>query len=151
MRLYIPFDASWPVVLVFGLMGTLSVGLTNTGHQLCTEMLSWATSAHGPVEPGPPTRPQVLVITRNREDQTLVAETVNPRGYRVIVADTAARVREILQSDASRICVVVLDTNMLGAESISAMARSLAPLAKLIKLSGNHGATDVSKPLLDAI
>ena len=151
MQPYSLFDASWPVVLAFGLVGTLTLGLTNTGHDVCGEMLSWAASVHGRVEPALPVRPQVLVITSNRDDQTRVALTVIPRGYRVVVAETAASGSEILRSQASRICVVVLDTKMRGAESIAAMAQSLVPVAKLIKLRPNHAAADVSKPLSDAI
>jgi len=151
MQPYKPFDTSWPVVLAFGLMGTFTLGLTNTGHELRGEMLSWARSVHGPLEPALPVRPQVLVITSNRDDQTRVALTVSPRGYRVVVAETAASGSEILRSAASRIGVIVLDTRIRGAESIAAMAHSLVPVAKLIELRPNHATAEVSKALLDAI
>ncbi|HTX35812.1 MAG TPA: hypothetical protein VME43_12360 [Bryobacteraceae bacterium] len=139
------------MVLMFGLMGTLTLGLTNTGHELYDEVVSWATSSLRYTEPAAPARPQVLVITKNRDDQTLVALIVNPRGYQVVVAENAARGSEILRSEAGLIAAVVLDTNMLGADNIAAMARSLVPMVRLIRLDPDHTPLDVSKPLVDAI
>jgi CheY-like chemotaxis protein len=145
------FDASWPVALAFGLMGILTLSLTNTGHTLRGEVFSWANSARTPVVAPIPARPQVLVVTNNRDDQTQVAFAVNPRGYHVVVAETADSGSQILHSDATRIGVVVLDTQLPGAETIAALARSLVPDAKLINLAPNHAITDLSKLLSDAI
>ncbi len=139
------------MVLTFGLLSTFTLGLTNTGHELCSEILSLATAVRGPVQPAPLERPQVLAIMRDREDQCRVVLTVAPRGYRVVVAETAARARETLRSDASRIGVVVIDAKIPGAESLAALARSLVPVAKVIRLPPNHTPTDVSKLLVDAI
>lgn len=136
---------------MFGLMGTLTLGLTNTGHELYDEVVSWATSPFGYAEPAVPARPQVLVITKNRDDQMLVALIVNPRGYEVVVAETAARGSEILRAEGGLIAAVVLDMNMMGAENIAAIAQSLAPVARVIRLPPGHAPVDISKPLVDAI
>jgi len=151
MQPYVPFDGSWPVVLMFGIMGTFTFGLTNTGHEMCHEMLSWANEALGHGGTVRPVRPEVLVITGNREDQNRVALAVNPRGYRVVVAETAARGRESLNSDASRIAVIVVDMKIPGADHLAAMAHSLAPMAKVIRLRPSHTAVDVTKPLVDGV
>jgi len=139
------------VVLTLGLMGTFALGLTNTGHAVCEEMLGWTTAAHHPAAPVLPARPQVLVVTTNPEDQTRAALAVNPRGYRVVVAETQERASGILRADADRIGVVVIDSEIPGAETIAAMARALAPVAKVIRLPPDHAAVSLSKPLLDAI
>ena len=78
------------MLLAFGLVGTFTLGVTNSGNQMCRELLSWADATLQHVEPAPPVRPEVLVITRNRRDESRVALAANPRGYRVVVAETAA-------------------------------------------------------------
>ncbi len=131
-------------------MAILTLALTNTGHTLRGEVLSWA-APQKPVAAVVPPRPEVLVVTTDRNDQNRVAFAVNPRGYHVVVAETEASASIILRSDANRIGVVVLDTHMPGAETITALAHSLVPGASLINLLPNHATTDVSKLLLDAI
>ncbi len=142
-------DSFW---LVFGLLGAFVLGTTSTGRQLCAEILALLpslpeTAAVAKV----PTRPQVLVVTGKGGDEFTVAATVNPHGYRVRVARTAASGRSILQSDASRIAVVVVDMGLAGAQRVIGLTRSLAPRAKLIELDPTHRASDVSVPLLRAI
>jgi hypothetical protein len=149
MQPLLPFAGSWPVVLTFGLMGTFTLGLTNSGHQMCHELLSWADATVHHVEPARPVRPEVLVITRNRKDESRVALAANPRGYRVVVAGTAAQGMERLRSDANQLAVVVLDVTISGADRIATVVHTLAPKAKLIKLRPHHDAVDVSKPLID--
>ena len=139
------------MVLAFGLMGTFTLGLTNSGHAMYREMLTWADAQLRHVEPARPVRPEVLVITRNREDQRRVALAANPRGYRVVVAETATSGAERLSSDAKQLAMVVLDESMPGARRITALTRTLAPAAKLINLPHHHGAVDVSKPVVDAL
>lgn len=131
-------------------MGTLTVGLTNTGHALEGEILSWVVSGHGPVD-SLPARPQALVITGNRDVQNWVALTVNPRGYRIVFAETAGHAGDILRSEASRIGVVVLDTQTLGAERVVAMAQSLAPEAKLVRVGPHPAATEISQLLVGVL
>jgi len=132
-------------------MGILTLSLTNTGHTLRGEVFAWAAPDPAPVVAPVPARPQVLVITKNRDDQTRVAFAANPRGYHVVVAESAASGTAILRSEAKEIGVVVLDSQLPGAEGVEALARSLIPGAKLISLLPNHAATDVSKLLMDAI
>jgi hypothetical protein len=138
--------------LVSGLIGAFVLGTTSTGRQVWAEIL-----ASLPPMPGTaaaiivPARPQVLVVTGKGGDEFTVAATVNPHGYRVRVARTAAGGRSILQSDASRIGVVVVDMGLAGAQRVIGLTRSLAPQAKLIELDPNHRASDVSVPLLRAI
>jgi hypothetical protein len=148
---YTPSDPGWPVVLAIGLMGTFTVGLTSAGHSISTEILSWATSTHALTGPALPARPEVLVMTTNLEDQTRIDLAVNPRGYQVVVAKTAADATRILRADANWIGVVVVDANLPGTASIITLARTLAPKAKLIQLLPRHAASEVSKMLVDAI
>jgi len=146
------FDSGWPVALVFGLMAVFILGLTQTGQQLQAEMSSSLRSVlHGPVTPALPARPQVLVVTQNPDDEANIIMTVNPRGYQVVVAETTAIARAILRSNASRIGVVVIDTELAGAESVTTLAQSLLPGEKVIKLRRNHGPTDIAVLLLAAI
>ena len=146
------FDSGWPVALVFGLMAVFILGLTQTGQQLQAEMSSSLRSVlHGPVAPALPARPQVLVVTQNPDDEANIIMTVNPRGYQVVVAETTAIARAILRSNASRIGVVVIDTELAGAESVTTLAQSLLPGEKVIKLRRNHGPTDIAVLLLAAI
>jgi CheY-like chemotaxis protein len=138
-------------MLMFGLMGTLTLGLTNTGHELYAEIISWADPTVGHAEAAPPARSQVLLMSRNRADQFLVDRTVAPRGYEVVMAYTAASANEILRTGASQVAAVVLDTEIPGAESVVATAHAMAPVARVIRLPPIHAAIDVSKPLIDGI
>ena len=147
----LPYAGSWPVLLAFGLMGTFTLSLTNSGHQMCRELLSWADATLRHVEPPSPVRPEVLVITSGRKDESGVALAANPRGYRVVVAETAANGTERVRCDANQLAVVVLDVTIPGADNIAALAQTLAPAAKLIRLPPHHKAADVSKPVIDAI
>ena len=138
--------------MVFGLMAAFILGLTHTGELLKAEISSSVRSVlHGPVPPGSPARPQVLVVTQNPDDEARIVATVNPRGYQVVVVETAAIAKAILRSNASRIGVVVVDTELGGAESVATLARSIVSDNKVIKLRRNHGATDIAVLLLATI
>ena len=146
------FDSGWPVALVFGLMAVFILGLTHTGQQLQAEMSSSFRSVlHGSVTPAPPARSQVLVVTQNLADEAHIVTTVNPRGYQVVVAETAVIAQAILRSHASRIGVVVIDCELAGAESVTTLAQSILPREKVIQLRRNHEATDLAVLLLAAI
>ena len=150
MPRYALSEASWPVVLAFGLMGTLTVSLTNTGHALSGELLAWAVAGHAPAD-CLPKRPLALVVTKNDDIQGWVSLTVGPRGYRVVPAQTAGSAREILRSDAFRIGVIVLDPEVQEAEAILALMPSPVPAARLIRLRPHPDATEVSKLLVDVL
>jgi hypothetical protein len=142
-------DSFW---LVFGLLGAFVLGTTSTGRQLCAEIFALLPSMPETAAAAiVPARSQVLVVTGTGTDEFTVAATVNPRGYRVRVARTVDSGRRILQSDASRIGVVVVDMGLASAQRVIGLTHSLAPQAKLIELDPNHQASDVSVPLLRAI
>ena len=144
-------DMGWPVVLVFGLMAVFTLALTHTGQQLQAEMSSSLRSVlHGPT-PAPPARPQVLVVTQDHDAEADIVATVNPRGYQVVVVETATIAIALLRSNASRIGVVVVDTKLAGADSVTALAQSILPGEKVIRLRPNHGVTDLAVLLMAAI
>ncbi len=145
-------DMAWPVVMVFGLMAVFIFGLTHTGDQLRAEMSSSLRSiVDRPVNASAPTRPQVLVLTQNHDDETRIVATVNPRGYQVVVAETASVARAILQSNSNTIEVVVVDTDVAGGGTLATLAQGIVSGAKVIKLRRHHGATDLAVLLLAAI
>lgn len=138
-------DMSWPVVMVFGLMAVFILGLTHTGELLRAEMSSSFRSVfYGPVNPAPPARPQVLVVTQNHDDEARILATVNPRGYQVVVAETASIAIAILRSNSSRIGVVVVDSELAGAETLATLAHGIVSDDKVIKLHRNHRATEIA-------
>jgi CheY-like chemotaxis protein len=144
------FDSSWPVALVFGLIGTFTLALTPAGQQLSDEFLSlprWMRNA-GPITPS---RPQVLVVTNDRQDQLIAAVAVNPRGYHILVAETASAAQEALQTYTGGIDVVLVDMRLKSAAHVLGLVRSLAPTAKLIPLRPNHSTTDISALLVGAL
>jgi hypothetical protein len=143
------FDSSWPVVLVTVLLWSFILAITPTGQKLMAEVLAVSLPVHQTVL-APPTRPQVLVVTSNRGDPYTAAMVLNPRGYRVVVAKTAASAQAALESGGGQIGVVVVDTQMADAELVVGLARSLTPSAKLIKLGRSHVSSDVSALLRDA-
>ena len=145
------FDSSWPVVLIFGILAAFVLGVTPSGQQLFAALLESAPfSEHAGIPICLP-RPEVLVVTRNGHDRFVVAATVNPRGYRVRVAETAATSQAVLRSEASRIGVIVVDSELPYAHRVVALARALAPLAKVVELHPHHSAEEISSLLLQAI
>ena len=143
MRREAHFDSSWPVALVFGLFGAFTLALTPTGHQLYGDILSLprAMSHAGPIIPA---RPQVLVVTSDRQVQSTAAVAVNPRGYHTLVAETASAAQEALQTNTGEIGVVLVDMRLKNATRVLGLVHSLAPTAKLIPLRPNHRTTDIS-------
>jgi len=144
------FDSSWPVALVFGLIVAFVVSLTPTGRQMLSELLK-PTMSGSVTQSSHPTRPDVLVATTNSDDQKTVAATVLPRGYNVLFADTTVIARKLLQSDATRIGLIVVNAESHDATGIASLARSLVPDARLIRLPPRHGSTEVATLLLAAI
>lgn len=144
------FDLSWPVALVFGLIVVFILCLTPTGRQIFFELrkLSLPETV---TQPSRPRRPDVLVATANRDDQRTVAATVVPRGYNVLFADTATIAGQLLQSDAERIGLIVINAEARDAWRIANLARSRVPEATLIRLPPRHCSTEVATLLLTAI
>lgn len=138
-------------MLVIGLLGTFSLSLTNWSQATYRALLSWADAKPHDVGSAPLLRPIVLVITANREDQRRVALASVPRGYEVAFAETAEDGAKRLRSDAGHLAVVVIDSTVPGADRASAVARAVAPLARLVQLAPHHAAIEVSKPLVDAL
>ena len=136
---------------MLGLMGAFTLAITPTGHQLTDEIIELTKPAYRPVATAIPQRPQLLVVTGNRDDPYTAAVVVNPHGYRVVVAETAEAAQGILQADADRIGVVLVDKQVAQADRVLGLARTLAPSAKLIQLPRNHQGTDVCALLRDAI
>ena len=145
------FDSSWPVALVFGLTVAFVLGLTPTGRQIIPELSRSILSKPGQLEALRLRRPDVLVATANSDDQKTVAATVLPRGYRVIFADTLARASQVLQSDANRIGLIVIDAQSRNAGHLAKLAQSIIPDARVIRLPPRHGPTEVATLLLAAI
>lgn len=143
--------SNWPVTVLVGFVLAFALGLTNTGHQLCGEVLSAVAPSHRPMDPGPPARPLVLVVTTSPDTQARVAATVNPRGYRVLVAETAGSAENGLRSDGERVGVIVIDTTVADAGEVACLARSLLPSVHLVRLKPNDGVTDLALLLLNAI
>ena len=144
-------SSNWPVAVLVGFVLAFGLGLTNTGQQLCGDILSSFAPSRRPVDPGPPARPLVLVVTASQDDQARVAAAVNPRGYRVLLSQTAASAQNFLRSDAEGIGVVVIDTTVARADEVARLARSLVPPVHVVNLKPNHGATELAMLLLNAI
>ena len=143
------FDSSWAVALVFGLTVAFVLGLTPTLRQIIPELSKSILAKPGQLEAL--RRPDVLVATANSDDQKTVAATVLPRGYRVIFADTLARASQVLQSDANRIGLIVIDARSRNAGHVAKLAQSIIPDARVIRLPPRHGPTEVATLLLAAI
>jgi hypothetical protein len=144
------FDPSWPVAFVFGLLLAFTAAFTPTGRQLISDTLK-GLSPEKPPAPLTVERPDVLVTTGNPDDTVRIAATVVPRGYSVLVARTTLLAEQLLQGDANRIGLIVVDEGSSDIERIVSLAHSLVPLAKLVKLPRKHGSTELAVLVLDAI
>ncbi len=145
-------EMTWPVVMVFGFMAVFIFGLTQTGAQLRAEMSStFASVVSRPATPTAPARAQVLVVTRNHDDEIRIRATVNPRGYQVLVAKTVPVAKAFLESNSRGIGVVVIDSELAGAETLTTLANGIVPHDKVIKLRRDQRATDLAVLLLAAI
>jgi CheY-like chemotaxis protein len=146
------FNSSWPAAAACALIAVFTFSLTPMGQQLETTALKHvALHSNARTEPLLLARPEVLVVTRNSEDQFRVAATLVPRGYRVLVAGTAVTAQELIRRDANRIGLIVVDTELAKGEGVANLARSLAPGTKLIRLPSKHGSTEVAVLLMAAI
>ena len=143
-------DSNWPVILSIGLMSAFTLGMTPRGQMLVKE-ISTRFRDGAAIEQIAPPRPEVLLFTRNPEAQNQVATTVVPRGYRVLLAPTVFVAQQLLRSDANRIGLIVVDTETGEAERLADLAQAAIPAARVIRLPRNHGSTEVSAMLLNAI
>jgi ActR/RegA family two-component response regulator len=92
----------------------------------------------------------VLVVSANDLDVLSVSQTASARGYGV---STSANVQDgiaRLQHARKQIAFVVIDGDMAGANRVISAAKSGHPNARLVVLSGERQAGDVSGRLLEA-
>jgi hypothetical protein len=150
MQKHSNFDASWPVAIIIGVLLVFTFALTGSD-QVKANISSSLRSLHSPVTVAPAERSQVLVVTKNKNDENRIVLTVNPRGYQIIAADTVELAKAILRANANRIGVVVVDADLKGAGSLLSQAHSILPNEKVINLSRSHTSTDVAVLLLAAI
>jgi hypothetical protein len=142
------FEFSWPVAGFFGLMVAFTVAVTPAGGGFVSTVFR---TRHGPVRPIAPAKPAVLVVTSRQQDQFIAQVTVNPRGYRLLSAETASAAEALLQRDSSEVSVILVDTQLAEVGHVIRLAHALAPSAKLITLRPEHTATDISAQLMQAI
>ncbi|MDR3700264.1 MAG: hypothetical protein P4L56_11545 [Candidatus Sulfopaludibacter sp.] len=144
------FDAGWPGVVIFGIMAAFVFGLTQTGQQLRCELGEYFVPPKQVHVIGP-ARTQVLVVTGNRSDQARIAMTMNPRGYRLLIAETKATAQQLARSAQKDICLIVVDSDLPQSKTIAASLLSIVPGAKIITLPHHPDSTELAVLLLGAI
>jgi hypothetical protein len=142
-------DSNWPVVAILVSVWSCTLAMTPFGRQLGVAV-SEAFASHTPIPPIP-SRPDVLVATTDPDDVNCVAATVVPRRYRVLSATSAEAAQRILRSNAGRIGVIIVNGKSSDGRRLAKLAEGLAPEAKVIRLSPNHGLTDLASEVMAVI
>jgi hypothetical protein len=99
----------------------------------------------GTVQPGP----TVLLVSMDESDRFNVRATVEPRGYTLLLADSAKSGMELLTRDRDRMAIVLIDVALPQSQRLAKACRAQCPRAHLIQLHRPRRIGQVSAMLIN--
>lgn len=142
-------DSNWPAIVVLVSVLAYTLALTPFGQHMGSAVCK-AFASTKPVSSAP-ARPVVLVATSDPDDVDSVAATVVPRRYHVLSASSPHAAEQMLESNAGRIGLIIVNGKSREGRRLAKLAESLAPDAKVISVPQKHAQTEVVSQIMAVI
>jgi CheY-like chemotaxis protein len=142
------YDWSVAVILLMPIVFTVSF-IPRDRVNWSVRRVAGAVALLGPAQR--PDRPDVLILSRQADDQFAVTSTLAPRGYEIHVVSTSEAALAELRRARNRIGLVVVDEALPEARKTLAAARKLSPDVCPVLLKGRRAPAQIARLLIDSM
>ena len=140
----------WSVAFILLMVGAFTVCLVPRQRlDWSVRRVAGAVALLGPAQR--PDRPDVLILSRQADDQFAVTTTLEPRGYLIHMVPTGEAALAELRQDRRRIGIVVVDESIPDARKTLAAARKLSPEICPVLLKGRRDAAQIARVLVESM